>query len=114
MSSLNFDYLVESAQQTLKGVLEGAIEDGDQLRKVRKHITKKAMKEVVRGVFQDITNAMLQDQTLTIRGFGSFRKITKKPRVYVEPRTGKKIKKGECFYPKFVPSGQLKEMVNPA
>lgn len=93
---MNFEYVVESVAQ----------EFGNQ------KVTKKLAKEIVRSVFDEITECLSRGQSVGVRGFGTFKVIRKKGRVYKEPRNQTLVKKGESNYPKFVPSGILKGAVN--
>jgi nucleoid DNA-binding protein len=92
---MNFQYLVESCVSQFKGDV----------------ITKKNAEAIIRNVFDDIMQALRSGQRISIRGFGAFDVVEKKARVYVEPRTQKRINKEATKYPKFVPSGILKEAV---
>lgn len=93
---MNFDYIVESVAQEYK----------DQ------KVTKKLAKDVVRSVFEEITECLARGQSVGVRGFGTFKVIEKKGRVYKEPRNQTLVEKGPSNYPKFIPSGLLKEAVN--
>jgi nucleoid DNA-binding protein len=93
---MKFDYLIEDAV---------ANHGGEKL-------TKKKAEELIREVFENIKLAMLQGEGISIRGFGSFKPVEKAGRVYIEPRNQRKIEKGPSIYPKFTPSGKLKEALN--
>ena len=92
---MNFQYLVESCVAQFKD----------------EKITKKNAEAIIRNVFDDIEQALCAGQRISIRGFGSFSVVEKKARIYVEPRTQKKISKGAAKYPKFIPSRLLKAAV---
>ena len=92
---MNFKYLVESCVAQFKGDV----------------ITKKSAEAIIRNVFEDIQLALSSGQRISIRGFGAFDRVEKKARVYVEPRTQERINKEAAFYPKFIPSGNLKKAV---
>jgi DNA-binding protein HU-beta len=92
---MRFDYLVESCVAQFKD----------------EKVTKKVAEAILRNAFEDIARAMENGQKVSIRGFGTFGVIEKKARTYVEPRTQKKISKEATKYPKFIPSGTLKEAV---
>lgn len=93
---MEFQYLVENAVVNYGG----------------QKITKKLAEQLIRGVFEDIKEGLVRGDKLTIRGFGSFRIIDKKGRVYVEPRNQTRVEKPPSKYPKFTPSQLLKEAVN--
>jgi nucleoid DNA-binding protein len=92
---MNFQYLVESCVAQFKD----------------EKITKKNAEAIIRNVFDDIMQALKAGQRISIRGFGAFDVVEKKARVYVEPRTQKRINKEATNYPKFIPSGLLKDAV---
>jgi DNA-binding protein HU-beta len=92
---VNFKYLVESCVSQFKD----------------EKVTKKTAEAIIRNVFDDIAQALKSGQRISIRGFGAFDTIEKKARVYVEPRTQQRINKEASVYPKFIPSGNLKEAV---
>lgn len=93
---MNFDYIVESVAQTYR----------------EQKMTKKLAKDVVRLIFEEIAECLARGQSVGVRGFGTFKVIEKKGRVYKEPRNQTLIEKGPSNYPKFVPSGLLKDAVN--
>jgi nucleoid DNA-binding protein len=93
---MKFDYLIEDCV---------AVHGGEK-------VTKKKAEEIIRDVFENIKLAMAQGEGISIRGFGSFKPVEKKGRVYIEPRNQKPIKKGPSIYPKFTPSGKLKAKLN--
>jgi nucleoid DNA-binding protein len=93
---MKFEYLVDSAVVNYGG----------------QKLTKKLAEQLIRGVFEDIKNGLTEGESLTIRGFGSFKTIDKKGRVYVEPRNQTRIEKPPSKYPKFTPSQLLKDAVN--
>jgi DNA-binding protein HU-beta len=92
---MTFKYLIESCVAQFKD----------------EKITKKSAEAIIRNVFDDIATAMKNGQKLSVRGFGTFGTIDKKARTYVEPRTQTKVSKDATRYPKFIPSGILKEAV---
>lgn len=93
---MKFDYLIEDCV---------ANHGGEKL-------TKKKAEEVIRDVFENIKLAMIQGEGISIRGFGSFKPVEKAGRIYIEPRNQTKVEKGPSTYPKFTPSGKLKEALN--
>jgi nucleoid DNA-binding protein len=93
---MKFDYLIEECVATHGG----------------EKITKKTAETIIRDIFDNIKTALVQGEGISIRGFGAFKPVEKKGRIYIEPRNHKKIKKGPSVYPKFVPSGKLKAVLN--
>jgi nucleoid DNA-binding protein len=93
---MKFDYLVEDCTAAYSG----------------KKITKVVAEQIIRDVFDNIKTALMQGESISVRGFGSFKAVEKKGRVYIEPRNQKAVEKGPSIYPKFVPSGKLKAALN--
>lgn len=93
---MNFNYLVESGVQNFKDL----------------KVTKKTMEQIIRGLFKDISDCLANGQDVSVRGFGRFKVIDKKARVYIEPRNQTPINKPAVKYPKFAPSDKLKDAVN--
>jgi len=93
---MKFDYLIEDCAATY---------GGDK-------VTKAVAEQIIRDVFANIQTALLNGESISIRGFGSFKAVEKKGRVYIEPRNQKPVEKGPSIYPKFVPSGKLKAALN--
>ncbi len=65
-------------------------------------LPKKYCEETVNGVFENISKAINEDKTVSIRGFGSFKAKLKKEHVKTSAFTGKKhtikAKKSCSFY----------------
>jgi nucleoid DNA-binding protein len=93
---MKFDYLIEDAVATYGG----------------QKVNKRTAEELIRGVFDNIKLALTQGEGISVRGFGSFKPVEKKGRIYIEPRNQKPVKKGPSIYPKFTPSGKLKARLN--
>jgi nucleoid DNA-binding protein len=92
---MNFKYLVESCVSQFKD----------------EKITKKTAEAMVRNVFDDISQALTRGEKISVRGFGTFSVIEKKAREYTEPLKKTKVMVEARNYPKFTPSGSLKEAV---
>lgn len=93
---MRYDYLIEDAAASYGG----------------QKLTKAMIDQLIRGVFDNIKTAMMNGESISIRGFGSFKPVEKKGRVYIEPRNQKPVEKGPSIFPKFVPSGKLKKALN--
>jgi DNA-binding protein HU-beta len=94
---MNIKFLVENCYQNNRHI---------------KGFTKKKAEEIIKGIFEDISFVLSKGESIQIKNVGTFEIIDRAPRVYIEPREGKKIKKGASKYPKFRPSAKLKELVN--
>jgi len=75
-------------------------------------MSMKAAKEVVGAFFDTFIQAMLEDERIEIRGFGSF--INKNYDAYVgrNPKTGEKIRVPEKKLPFFKVGKELKQRVD--
>ncbi len=75
-------------------------------------LSMKAAKEVVGAFFDAFIEAMLQDERIEIRGFGSF--INKSYDAYVgrNPKTGERIQVPEKKLPFFKVGKELKQRVD--
>ena len=93
---MKFDYLIEDCAAVYNG----------------KKVTKPVAENIIRDVFDNIKTALMKGESISVRGFGSFRAVEKKGRIYIEPRNQKPVVKGPSIYPKFVPSGKLKAALN--
>lgn len=93
---MRYDYLIEDLVANYGG----------------EKVTKKVAKEIIDDVFDNIEEALVNGEGISIRGFGSFKPIEKKGRVYIEPRNQTPVEKGPSIYPKFTPSNKLKAALN--
>jgi len=78
----------------------------------RSGLSMKAAKEVVSAFFDTFIEAMLKDQRIEIRGFGSF--VNKSYDAYIgrNPKTGEKIRVPEKKLPFFKVGKELKQRVD--
>ncbi|KKS37245.1 MAG: DNA-binding protein HU [Parcubacteria group bacterium GW2011_GWA2_42_14] len=73
--------------------------------------TKKASQELVDGLFDEITNAMVKGEQVKVAGFGVFKVSRRAAREGINPRTQEKIQIAAKVAPKFRAAKQLKEAV---
>lgn len=75
-------------------------------------ITQKKADEVVNTLFSEMVRALLEDERIEIRGFGSF--MVRKYRAYTgrNPRTGEKIEVPPKKLPFFKVGKELKERID--
>jgi len=86
---------------------------GDLINEVAQLVaTKKQAQEVVDTVFATITNALKENDSVQIAGFGSFKTAKREARTGRNPQTGAEIQIAARTVPKFVPGKALKEAVN--
>ena len=75
-------------------------------------LTKLETSAVVDGFLATIGYALQSGDSVTIRGFGSFRTVHRNERVSMNPRTGKQMYVPERLAPVFKASVDLKKLVN--
>ena len=86
---------------------------GDLINEVAQLVaSKKQAQEVVDTVFATITDALKNNDSVQIAGFGSFKTANREARTGRNPQTGAKIQIAARTVPKFVPGKALKEAVN--
>ena len=76
-----------------------------------KLFTKKEIAEVVEAVFNAITDAMVDGETVNVSGFGKFEAVERAERTGRNPQTGEELTIPACRAPKFKASSLLKEAV---
>ncbi len=74
--------------------------------------TQKQAKEVVDCLLDAITDALANQDTVQIAGFGSFKVSERKARTGRNPRTGASIQIPAAKVPKFTAGKALKDAVN--
>ena len=76
-------------------------------------LTKLETAAVVDGFLATVSYALQTGDTVTLRGFGSFRTVHRKERVSINPKTGKEMHIPDRLAPVFKASIDLKKLVNP-
>lgn len=66
----------------------------------------------VKSILDAMTNAMIENQRIEIRGFGSFALNVRPPRVGRNPKSGEKVMVQEKRVPHFKPGKELRESVD--
>lgn len=85
---------------------------GDLVNEVAKVVgTKKEAQAAVDCVFESITKALKNKDTVTLVGFGTFKVNKRKARKGRNPQTGEEIKIKAKRVPRFVPGKALKDAV---
>lgn len=77
-------------------------------------ISKVDTEAVVNAFLVSVGDALQDNQTIEIRGFGTFLVREKQPRTARNPRTGETVQVPRKFVPAFKPSRDFKESVNQA
>ncbi|MFH1626245.1 MAG: HU family DNA-binding protein [Pseudomonadota bacterium] len=79
---------------------------------MKTNITKKQANEIIKILFESLSNALMDNDRIEIRGFGSFVIREYNPYVGRNPRTGDSIKVSTKRLPFFKVGKDLKERVN--
>lgn len=74
-------------------------------------LSKKETEIVVEGFISCVIEALKDNETIEIRGFGTFKNNVKEPRVARNPKTGEQIQLGKRFIPMFKVSKEFKKAV---
>lgn len=85
---------------------------GDLINEVAKVVSsKKEAQEAVDCVFSTITDALKENDAVTLVGFGTFKTVERKARKGRNPQTGAEIEIEARNVPKFIPGKALKDSV---
>ncbi|GAB4372335.1 MAG: integration host factor subunit beta [Acidobacteriota bacterium] len=68
---------------------------------------------VVKTVLDSIVEALHGGDKVELRGFGSFRLRSRRPRIGRNPKTGERVEVPAKSVPYFKPGKELREMLNP-
>lgn len=79
---------------------------------VKDQFRKKDASDAVDKIFETITAAMANGESVTIIGFGTFKPVKREARKCRNPQTGAEIQIPAKTAPKFVPGKAMKEAVN--
>ena len=74
-------------------------------------LTKTDTAAVVDGFIESVIEALQQGEHIEIRGFGTFKAVSRAPRTGRNPRTGSEVKIGRRRAPVFKPSKELRARV---
>lgn len=75
-------------------------------------LTKKQAEGIVNSVFESIVQSLQSGEKIELRGFGSFRIRSRKPRIGRNPKTGEKVQVPSKKIPYFKPGKELKDLIN--
>ena len=76
------------------------------------HLVAKDVELAVKGVLEQMSNALASGRRIEIRGFGSFSLHYRPPRMGRNPKTGEAVALAGKFVPHFKPGKDLRERVN--
>ncbi len=74
-------------------------------------LSKRETEIVVEGFISCVIDALRANETIEIRGFGTFKNNFKEPRIARNPKTGEKIQLGKRYIPHFKVSKEFKKIV---
>jgi len=77
-------------------------------------LSKVETETVVEGFILCVIDALKENESIEIRGFGTFKVKERKPRTARNPKTGAKVELGRRFVPMFKVSKEFKKAVNDA
>ncbi len=75
-------------------------------------LTRKDSEIIVETIFESVVNSLRAGDKIEVRGFGSFRTRSRKPRVGRNPKTGARVEVAAKKIPYFKPSKELKDLIN--
>jgi len=76
------------------------------------HLTEKQVADGVNRILDLMTDALVSNKRIEIRGFGSFSLHHRPPRNAHNPKTGEKVVTSEKYSPHFRPGKELRERVD--
>lgn len=74
-------------------------------------LSKKETEIVVEGFITCVIESLKRNESVEIRGFGTYKNNVKHPRIARNPKTGEKISLGKRFIPMFKVSKEFKKVV---
>lgn len=75
-------------------------------------LSKVETETVVEGFILCVIDALKEQESIEIRGFGTFKVKERNPRIARNPKTGAKVELGRRFVPMFKVSKEFKKSVN--
>jgi DNA-binding protein HU-beta len=75
-------------------------------------LSKVETETVVEGFILCVIEALKENESIEIRGFGTFKVKERKPRTARNPKTGARVELGKRFVPMFKVSKEFKKAVN--
>lgn len=82
------------------------------LARKQSHLAYKDVELAVKGLLEQMSQALATGQRIEIRGFGSFSLHFRPPRVGRNPKTGDSVTLTGKYVPHFKPGKELRERVN--
>lgn len=76
------------------------------------HIPEKAVTESVNKILQLMSDTLIANERIEVRGFGSFSLNYRPPRDAHNPKTGEKVRTPAKYSPHFKPGKELRERID--
>ncbi len=76
------------------------------------HLPEHTIADSVNQLLQLMSDALVQNQRIEVRGFGSFTLHFRPPRNAHNPKTGERVKTTAKYSPHFKPGKELKERID--
>ncbi len=83
-----------------------------EISEKRREIPKKDIEQVVNTIFDSMRDALIREERIEIRGFGSFTVKHREARIGRNPKTGAPVKIPAKRIPFFTVGKELRERVN--
>ena len=74
-------------------------------------VERRDTEKVVEGILESVIDALQKGEHIEIRGFGTFKVVTRAPRIGRNPKTGDVVEIPERRAPVFKPSKDLRKRV---
>ncbi len=84
----------------------------DRISQFQDQLPPKDVELAVKMILEEMTQALVNNQRIEIRGFGSFCLHYRNPRVGRNPKTGETVELPGKHVPYFKPGKELRERVN--
>ena len=76
------------------------------------HLQHKDIELSVKSMIEQMSHALSSGERIEIRGFGSFSRHFRPPRIGRNPKSGENVTLSEKYVPHFKPGKELRERVN--
>jgi integration host factor subunit beta len=99
---------------TISGGIRAVMTKADLIEEVSRlaELTRKDSEIIVETIFESVVSSLRAGDKIEVRGFGSFRTRSRKPRVGRNPKTGARVEVAAKKIPYFKPSKELKDLIN--
>ena len=84
----------------------------DKIAAKQDHLPPRDVELAVKMILERMTQALVQNRRIEVRGFGSFCLHFRAPRVGRNPKTGEQVELNGKYVPYFKPGKNMRERVN--